>query len=481
MNRAPRIRVVRESPHSYGDEAYELGRRAGLELFEYQRDALRDLMRVDERDLWTHFEGALNVPRQNGKGAILEVLELWHLFKGGTRLIIHSAHEFKTAELHFQRLEGLVQNTPELSSQVKAIKRSHGQEGIYLNDGASLRFYTRTKSGTRGFSAGLVVMDEAMVITDAAHGAMLPTLRAATIDKAPHGPQLLYTGSAVDQAIHDYGVVFARVRERALNGDDPSLAYLEWSVEADHPVDVTDAMSEDQELWHSANPGLGELIAVEHMIREHRSMDRRTFAVELLGVGDWPETEGVGQTLIGLEAWTELTDEAAAMEDPVALAFDVSPSRRSSIAAAGASNGGSLLVELVESREGTAWVKERLVELYRRHEVAELVCDGYGPAVSIAEAVADEVGISVRRLDSGEHGAACGLLIDAVNEGSLRHLGQPELALAIKGARPRPLGDAWAWSRRNSAVDISPLVASSFALWSAINLDLVNGSPLEIF
>lgn len=481
MSGAPRIRVVRESARSYGLEAVELARGAGLELFEYQAKALADIMAVDELDLWAHFEAGVNMPRQNGKGAILEALELWHLFRGGTKLIIHSAHEFKTAELHFQRLEGLVRNTPELAARVRAIKSSHGQEGFYLYDGSSLRFYTRTKSGTRGFSAGLVVMDEAMVITEAAHGTMLPTLRAATPDKAPHGPQLVYTGSAVDQQTHEYGVVFARVRERALAGDDPSLVYLEWSVDAEHPADVSEAMAADEAEWLRANPGLGQLIALEHMRREHRSMDARTFAVELLGVGDWPETDGVGQTVIGLEAWLDLVDERAELEDPVALAFDVSPSRRSSIAAAGASSSGDLLLELVESREGTAWVAERLIELYNRHEVAELVCDGYGPAVSIAEKVSEAVGVEVRRLDSGEHGQACGLLVDAVDGHTVRHLGQSELTLAIKGAKPRPLGDAWAWSRKNSAVDISPLVASSFALWSAIQLDLGNNRELAIY
>src|SRR5215510_11445125 len=102
-------------------------------------------MLVDDADLWVHFEAGLNMPRQNGKGAIQEALELWHLFRGGTRLIIHSAHEFKTAELHFQRLESLIRNSHDLYDRVAAIKHSHGQEGVYLRDGSSLRFYTRTK------------------------------------------------------------------------------------------------------------------------------------------------------------------------------------------------------------------------------------------------------------------------------------------------------------------------------------------------
>jgi len=196
LKRPPRIRTRRAGRRSFGTQAYKLAKRAGLELFDYQRAALTDILSVDDDGLFLHFESALNMARQNGKGAILEALELWHLFEGGTALSIHSAHEFKTSELHFQRLEGLVRNTPDLADRVAAIRHSHGQEGIYLKDGRSLRFYTRTRSGTRGFSAGLVVLDEAMVITEAAHGSMMPILRAQTRAKAPQGPSLVYAGSA---------------------------------------------------------------------------------------------------------------------------------------------------------------------------------------------------------------------------------------------------------------------------------------------
>jgi hypothetical protein len=66
-------------------------------------------------------------------------------------------------------------------------------------------------------------------------------------------------------------------------------------------------------------------------------------------------------------------------------------------------------------------------------------------------------------------GQACGLLYDAVAQGRLRHLGTPELAAALDGAVKRPLGDAWAWSRKSSSVDISPLVAATLALWGLEN------------
>ena len=71
-----------------------------------------------------------------------------------------------------------------------------------------------------------------------------------------------------------------------------------------------------------------------------------------------------------------------------------------------------------------------------------------------------------------QYGEACGVFVDAVGEALFRHLGQDELIAAIRGAKARPLVDRWAWSRTKSTVDISPLVAATLALWSAIDNDV---------
>ena len=57
-------------------------------------------------------------------------------------------------------------------------------------------------------------------------------------------------------------------------------------------------------------------------------------------------------------------------------------------------------------------------------------------------------------------------LLDLVKNKRLRHRGERELTIAIDGAARRPLGDSFAWSRKSSAVDISPLVAVTLAAWA---------------
>lgn len=465
----PRIRSVRAWSETLGDQAIELAASHGLVLDDWQASDLRDWMSLDDELRFAHFEVGENVARQNGKGAILEAREL-ALLAGITDEMfgVHSAHEFKTSEEHFLRMEALLE-AGDLFHKVKAIKRSHGQEGIYMKDGRRLRFVTRTKSGLRGFAGvDYLNLDEAMIINTASHSAMMPTLRAST---APRGPQLVYTGSAVDQESMDHGVVWTRIRERGLRGEDASLAYIEYSVDAEHPDDLSDERAGDIDLWHQANPALGIRISVEHMERELASMDPRSFAVELLGVGDWPATDGSGDVLISAEEWADVLDVDSVLLDPVCIAYDISPERHSSVVAAGRSDKGQMMIEIVHSNAGTGWLVDRLIDLYQTHEIAEVVCDGFGPAAAIANRV-DEAGIKVKRLDSGDYGKACGLFVDTVGEKTLRHLGQQELDTAIRGAKARPLVDRWAWSRTKSTVNISPLVAATLALWSAIENDV---------
>jgi hypothetical protein len=278
-------------------------------------------------------------------------------------------------------------------------------------------------------------------------------------------------GSAVDQMIHDEGTAFARVRERALAGTDERLAYFEWSLPADTPDLLEAGVASDVRSWARTNPALGVRISPDYVEAEQRELDPRTFAVERLGVGDWPPTDGSGSQVIPLQKWDALTDDPAAdgarMLDPVCLAFDVTPDRSmSAIAVVGRRDDGLFQVELTDHHAGTRWLPERLHELWERHDAVAAVCDATGPAGSLLYQC-EELGVPVETVSAPEHAKACGRLFDMVEEKQLRHLGAPQLRDAVRGATARPLGDAWAWSRKSSSVDISPLVAATLALWAA--------------
>jgi phage terminase large subunit-like protein len=440
---------------------------AGLYLDPWEELVLGDSLGEREDGSWAAFEVGLCVPRQNGKGEILLGRQLTGLFLLEEPLQIHSAHQFDTSLEAFRRLLHRIEDTPDFDRRVKRVSRSHGEEGIELKGGQRIRFRTRTKGGGRGFTGDVLYLDEAMEIAESFHGALLPILSAKSI---VGDPQVWYAGSAVDKWVHPNGIVFARIRERGLRGDDPSLAYFEWSPECDDPQEVG-RLLDDTEVWARANPALGIRISAEHIERERRSMDPRTFAVERLGIGDWPSTDGQDSQVIASETWAALADVESVLQDPVCLAFDVTPDRSyASVAAAGEREDGLGHIEVIERKRGTGWVVEYLQERIGRHDIAAVICDGSGPAASLL-APLEQTDIEVTIVTAKEHAQACGNFFDACEGKALRHLDTPEMAAAIKGAVQRPLGDAWAWSRKNSTIDISPLVACTLAHWGVQTQD----------
>jgi phage terminase large subunit-like protein len=64
-------------------------------------------------------------------------------------------------------------------------------------------------------------------------------------------------------------------------------------------------------------------------------------------------------------------------------------------------------------------------------------------------------------------GRACAHLQRLVQDKTLTHSDDPLFTAALAGAVKRDVGEGlWAWGRRKSTTDISPLVAVTGALWT---------------
>lgn len=465
----PRFGWAPPAARSLGRDCIEFWEAHGGRLFEWQKLVIDGFLGLDENDQWVAANCGLNVARQNGKGVVLQALEVFAAFELGVDLVIHTAHEFATSQEHQLRLESFIQDSPSLHAMVKdkgGYRHANGQESINLKNGRRIAFKARTGGGGRGWSAGWLVWDEAMVVPDTVVGAQKPTTRATT---APHGRKTFYAGSAVDQDVHAYGVNFAIIRERGIERSG-RVAYFEWSAPFDHPSELDDDALRNRSNWYAANPSMEEgLVAEETMADEVESMPTRTAAVELFGVGDWPRTDGLEDTVIDVKVWDALarSPEEAVLDEPYVGSFDVSPERHGSVAVSGRNQNDRFQTEIHDHRPGTGWMVDRIVEMNDRGLFEEWVCDGAGPGASLVLEL-KERGVNVRTLTATEHGQAWGRFVDMVNDGELEHLGDVVLRDAIRGAKPRTIGDgASAWGRRQSSVNIAPLVASTLGLGAA--------------
>lgn len=479
---AQRPRVDHQPGHvrSTGPEAIELAAKAGLVLDDWQQHVLTHMLGETLDGRWSSTTVGLMVSRQNGKGALLEARELAGLFLLEEPVIVHTAHLQDTANVHFRRLVDRIKNTPELAARLArpgGILRGHGTESINLavnpETGVAprLEVRTRTGSGGLGFSINCLIFDEAMIISDAMHQALLPTL------SAQENMQLIYTGSAVDEENPSHqGVPFARVREQGL-AKSPGMAYFEWSLDVADPakVKLEDVTSEDLQ---ATNPGLGLRISEDYIRQtEMEALGGRGTAVQRLGVGLWPRTDGLDGVVITPEAWGRCLDRESKITGALAFALDVDPIRsKASVCVAGVREDGLSHVEVLESRRGTGWIVEYLCERIERHHPIAVVLDGMSGAFALLPELTDAMkdrGLmatlrdqEVTVMGSREHGQACGLFFDAVEQLTVRHLGEPELSEALRGAVKRDMSDAWAWSRKNSTVNITPLVGCTLAYWA---------------
>lgn len=466
----PRVFTAPSYTSSAGQEAVELAAHAGLMLDNWQQFALHVGLGERPDGAWSAFEVAVNVARQNGKGGIIEARELAGLFLLGEKLILHSAHEFKTSIEAFRRIVALVTNTDSLRKRVKAIRRTTGEEAIELLTGQRLRFLARSGGSGRGFTGNCNILDEDMILGDDAMGALMPTMAAVK------DPQVWYFGSA---GIGSPSVQLARLRRRALTAmergePDPSLAYMEWSI--DPHVDECLPGCTDHDDPRSplsvakANPALGYRLTLEHTERERLTMSTEIFARERLGVGAYPSEEGDTWQVIGEDAWRALADGTSKMSDPVAFAVDTTPERSHSAICAAGRSGEAVHIEVVDHRPGTGWVVERLIELVEKWSPCAVVIDPGGPAGSLIPAVRKELerlGLPDLLIEpkTREVAGATGQFFDAVTEQAVVHLDQAPMATALAGADKRPVGDGWAWARRGVSVDISPLVGCTLAVW----------------
>lgn len=398
------------------------------------------------------------MPRQDGKGSILEARELAGLFLLDEVLQTHTAHEFKTAQEHFQRLATLVDGLPaRYKRRVKQIREAHGSESIELrNPRQRIRFLARSGGSGRGFSGDLVVLDEAMILWAQAMGALLPTM-AARANVTVGGPQLWYAGSAgLDD---ERSEVFARVRDRGIAGAE-RLFYAEWS--AGEPDDHTGANVDLDNVseWYRANPamhGSKPRMELEFVENERAELDDDRFARERLCL--W--TGGGLNSPIDPDKWRAMADPKMSLPTR-ALAVDVPPEgKRATIARAGIRPDGKPGVE-VDSRPGTTWAAERLAELSKKRNAPVIIDGGSRAAALIPKLV--ELGVTPVVYATRQITRACSGFLDRVDEDGLRHMGQAELNMAVDAARRRKVGDAWAWHRRDTSADITPLVAATLAV-----------------
>lgn len=451
---------------THGPEVCDLAELIGLPLDPEQKLALDYMFAKRPDGRLAAFEFAIVAPRQNIKTHLFKAAAWGDLLLFEQNLVVWTAHEFPTAMEAFRDMTILVEGSPLISRRVKRVVNGNGEEGIEFTSGQRLRFKARTKGGGRGLTGDRVFLDEAFALQPAHMGSLMPTMAAKS---AEGDPQVRY-GSSAGQI---QSAVLRSIRDRGRPGD-PRLSYVEWCApELDcpnphctHQPGSEDCVLDDRAMWQQANLALDRRIDPEFIAAMRRSMPPEEFAREFLG---WWDEAAIGIDGLPAEVWAACANRKAEITEPVALAFDVAPGHTSGAIVA---CGGALHV--AEHRYGTGWLPGRLLELQVEHTVTGIGFDPTGPAGALLPDL-EKAGFTVRGpknlhgplvvVDGREASQACENFLSTAVSRTLMHRDEGPLNSAVANAARRQVGDSWRWSRRDSTVDISPLVAATIAKW----------------
>lgn len=388
----------------------------------------------------------LSIPRQVGKTFLVGSIIIALCIIEPSTLAIWTAHHGATAADTFRDLKAIVQQ-PEVRPYVRTVYDSGARMEIIFVNGSRILAGAREHGFGRGFKrVGILVFDEAQILTEKTTEAMVPTA-----NRHPN-PLIFYMGTPPRPS--DPSDHFLTLRKEALSGESPDIFYLEFSADSD-----ADPM--DREQWAKANPSYPAHTTARAMLRMRRNLKGlNAFEREALGI--WDGTAKVGVFPAG--AWQRC---ATVGEPPAPVALGVAADvDQTWLSLGAASAGGEFVGSVLRSRFDQT--RERFVAEVARiasdHGVP-VVIDKRGPAAPLV-ADLEDAGIDLVRTGLDDMVQACADFWGAVETTLLRHGGFDDLNDAVDAATWRTVGDRRLFGRKGG--DISMLEAVTLARWAAV-------------
>lgn len=429
------------------------------------------------------------VARQNGKTLVSTILTLYMLYILQVSLIIGTAQELDQAEEAWDACVDAINADDELKEELVSAKYGNAGRRLKLTGGRRYITKASNRKAGRGKRAQLVIIDELREQTNwEAWNAVSDT----TLAQSQVG-LLWCTSNAGD----NYSLVLRYQRflaHKAIGDPDRWCRDVadsmplppeseDGEVDAEPPAIFEWSAAPGRDLWDrdgwaEANPSMGHGFLTERSIaaairnkteRAARTENLCQF-VESLAEPPFP----MGAWDAGVDAESEIAEGA-----PVHLAVDIADDRKhSAIAVCGPRADGDWHVEVVAYQSGVEWLADWLRDVADPLNPVPVALQAKGaPVSSMAGVIAAIEGIDVFEVAGADVAGFAARFYDSVaaldperkdGEGSdatpVRHRPQAALDMAATVAKTRLMGDsAWAFDRRRSPVDISPLVACANA------------------
>lgn len=431
-----------------GETAARLYELSGRQALPWQRALLYDILARDEAGLWIHTRFGYSVPRRNGKGEILTMLELLALAYG--ERVLHTAHLTSTSHDAWRRLCQLLDKIGVTYASIKA----KGQEYIDLEDGGHIEFRTRTAKGALGEGYDLLIIDEAQEYTKTQESALKYVVSAS------RNPHTVMCGTPPTPA--SAGTVFQEFRTSVLAGEMPNAGWAEWSVEKLSDVN-------DRELWRETNPSLGWTLT-ERAIADEISGDEVDNNIQRLGL--WLQYDQ--KSVISELAWSSIcTDKLPELTGRLGVGIKYGRDGvNASVCIACRTKDGRIFVEAVGRypvRDGT----DRLISFLHRlgKNALKVIVDGANGQKLLAKDMKAERIREPYMPRVSEIIQANARFEERIYQKTLLHMEQPSLAAVVSHCEHRAIGSngGFGWRALHDGYDISLLEAAALAVFAVDN------------
>ena len=390
----------------------------------------------------------VTVPRQAGKTTIARGVIAHRIARAPYSAVLGTAQDRTLAAKLWREIVAAYEG-PALRRHVARVWRGFGSEELTLRNGSSYGISAPSIRAGHGLTLNLGFVDEAWAIPD---DRLAQGISPALMVRRGQLWIISTAGTAESSWLRSYV-------DRGRAGTDPTLCYVEYGA----PDDADPA---DPAVWARANPAHGFTTDDDRLAQAFRTMPLAEF--ERAHLNRWTTTADHALPPAWWAAAADPELDLAPEVGRVAIALDLARDRSAgSVAIAAELPGGRVGVELVDHRPDTGWLPARALDLWRRWRPAAIYVDPFGPANTVADEL-DRLRVPIVRANAGMLTAAAAGLYDDLRDDKLRHRAEELLDLAVAGAVRRTLVDRWAFSRRDSAADISPLNAVALARFALL-------------
>lgn len=419
--------------------------RSGRTARPWQELLVYDILAVNEDGLYTHTRYGYEVPRRNGKGEILIMIEMQALMEG--RRVMHTAHRVNTSHAAWERLDQVLSD----AGVMHETRNQLGLERLWLPDtGGTISFRTRSAKGGLGEGYDTLIIDEAQEYTVDQQSALIYVVS----DSA--NPQTVFCGTPPTAV--SVGTVFPELREIALAGEGKNLGWAEWSVEQE-----TDP--KDRDAWYECNPSLGYQLT-ERKIYDEITSDTMDFNIQRLGL--WSKTNL--KSAIAAWEWETLKCETLpALRGKLCAGIKFArDGGNAALSIAVHTADGRILVEGIDCRPmraGNGWI----IDFLRKARPAQIVVDGANGQTLLAE---EMKAAKLRRpcFPTVKDVIAANAGFEAaIYAGRLAHMGQPSLAAVVGNCEKRPIGTSGGFGYRSliDGLEAALMDSAILAFWAA--------------